>query len=74
MIVSLWSGPRNCSTALMYSVAQRPDFRVLDEPLFAHFLQHTGVDRPSREEVLASMPTERTDILPAFARTKAICF
>lgn len=66
MIVSLWSGPRNCSTALMYSVAQRPDFRVLDEPLFAHFLQHTGVDRPSREEVLATMPTERPDILPAF--------
>lgn len=74
MIVSLWSGPRNCSTALMYSVLQRPDFRVLDEPLFAHFLQHTGVDRPSREEVLASMPTERADILPALRTNEGHLF
>ncbi|MGB0195676.1 MAG: hypothetical protein ACPF84_04020, partial [Flavobacteriales bacterium] len=53
MTVSLWSGPRNCSTALMYSFAQRPDFGVVDEPLFAHFLQQTGAERPSRAEVLA---------------------
>lgn len=66
MVVSLWSGPRNCSTVLMYSIAQRPDFKVLDEPLFAHFLKNTGVDRPSREEVLAIMPTDRESILSAF--------
>ncbi len=59
MTVSLWSGPRNCSTALMYSFAQRPDFGVVDEPLFAHFLQKTRAERPSPAEVLAAMPTER---------------
>lgn len=62
MIVSLWSGPRNCSTALMYSMAQRSDVRVVDEPLFAHFLKLTGAKRPSREEVLASMPSDFVEI------------
>ncbi|MCB1123856.1 MAG: sulfotransferase family protein [Verrucomicrobiae bacterium] len=40
----LWSGPRNVSTALMYSFAQRSDTRVVDEPLYAHFL----VNHPAR--------------------------
>lgn len=63
MIVSLWSGPRNCSTALMYSMAQRSDLRVVDEPLFAHFLKLTGAKRPSREEVLAEMTTDFSEIV-----------
>lgn len=58
MIVSLWSGPRNCSTALMYSFSQRSDFNVVDEPLFAHFLNVTGAQRPSRVEVLDTMSTD----------------
>ena len=37
--IQLWSGPRNVSTALMYSFAQRPDTRVVDEPLYAHYLR-----------------------------------
>lgn len=63
MVISLWSGPRNCSTALMYSFAQRDDMNVLDEPLFGHFLEKTGVKRPSRLEVLSSMPSDREAIL-----------
>lgn len=63
MKVSLWSGPRNCSTALMYSFAQRTDFRVIDEPLFAHFLKRTGAKRPSRDEVLRTMSTDLSTIL-----------
>ena len=74
MTVSLWSGPRNCSTALMYSFAQRSDFEVVDEPLFAHFLAHSGADRPSRAEVLATMPTEREKILPAMQRCEKHIF
>ena len=54
--VALWAGPRNGSTALMYSFAQRADTRVMDEPLFGHFLATTGVDRPSRKDVLRTMP------------------
>ena len=57
MIISLWSGPRNCSTALMYSMAQRDDMAVRDEPLFGHFLASTGAARPSREETMAQWPT-----------------
>jgi len=53
--IAMWSGPRNVSTAMMYSFANRGDIRVFDEPFFGSFLQHTGVWRPSRDEVLASM-------------------
>ncbi len=51
----LWSGPRNVSTALMYSFAQRSDTRVIDEPLYGHYLRVTGVEHPGRDEVLADM-------------------
>ena len=61
--VALWAGPRNGSTATMYSFAQRSDTRVVDEPLFAHFLKHTGVSRPSRDEVLRTMPSSKTEAL-----------
>ena len=47
----------------MYSFAEREDTRVMDEPLFGHFLSHTGVSRPSREEVMATMPTSRAAAL-----------
>lgn len=53
MRVNLWSGPRNVSTALMYSFAQRADTRVVDEPLYAHYLRVSGADHPGRAEVLA---------------------
>jgi hypothetical protein len=51
--VNLWSGPRNVSTALMYSFAQRADTRVIDEPLYAHYLRVSGAEHPGRDEVLA---------------------
>jgi hypothetical protein len=50
--INLWSGPRNVSTALMYSFAQRRDTRVVDEPLYAHYLRVSGADHPGRAEVL----------------------
>lgn len=52
--LNVWSGPRNVSTALMYSFAQRADTRVVDEPLYAHYLRVTGLDHPGRDVVLAS--------------------
>ncbi len=51
--IQLWSGPRNVSTALMYSFAQRNDTRVWDEPLYAAYLLRTGLDHPGREDILA---------------------
>lgn len=53
--VNLWSGPRNVSTALMYSFAQRADTRVVDEPLYAHYLRVSGADHPGRDDVLRSL-------------------
>lgn len=52
------SGPRNVSTALMYSFAQRPGWGVVDEPFYAAYLARTGADHPGREAVLASQPTD----------------
>ena len=56
--ICLWSGPRNVSTALLYSFAERPDTRVVDEPLYAHYLRVSGADHPVREEVLAACETD----------------
>lgn len=53
--ICLWSGPRNVSTALMYSFAQRSDTRVVDEPLYGHFLRVSGTIHPGRDEVLATV-------------------
>ena len=61
--IALWSGPRNISTALMYSFANRSDTAVVDEPLFGYFLKHTGAWRPSREEVLATMETDPQKVI-----------
>lgn len=56
--LSVWSGPRNVSTALMYAFRQRPDTLVVDEPLYGHYLRVTGADHPGDEEVLAAMDTD----------------
>ena len=52
MIINLISGPRNISTALMYSFAQRSDTTVFDEPFYAVYLDLSGAPHPGRDEVL----------------------
>ena len=56
--IAMWSGPRNISTALLRSWGNRPDTYVCDEPLYAHYLQATGVDHPGAAEVMAHHPTD----------------
>ncbi len=56
--ICLWSGPRNVSTALMYAFGQRPDTRVVDEPLYAHYLRVSGARHPGRDEVLKGQDQE----------------
>jgi hypothetical protein len=63
--INLWSGPRNVSTALMYSFAQRSDTRVVDEPLYAHYLRVSGAPHPGAEEVLASMAQDGAQVIRA---------
>lgn len=63
--IQLWSGPRNISTAMMYSFAQRNDTQVLDEPLYAHYLRITGLKHPGREEVLQSQEQDGNKVMQA---------
>lgn len=63
--VNVWSGPRNVSTALMYAFRQRADTSVVDEPFYAHYLTHTGLPHPGRDEVLGSQPTDADVVLDA---------
>lgn len=58
--ICLWSGPRNISTTLMYSFAQRSDTKVFDEPLYAFYLNNTDADEyhPGAAEVLASQEND----------------
>lgn len=54
MRIAMWSGPRNLSTAMMYSFGARQDCAVVDEPFYAAYLNLTGLNHPMRDQVLAS--------------------
>jgi hypothetical protein len=63
--ICLWSGPRNISTTLMYSFAQRNDTLVFDEPLYAHYLSNTNANKyhPGAEEILSSMENDGEKVI-----------
>lgn len=67
--ICLWSSPRNLSTALMYSFAQRPDTLVYDEPLYAHYLRVTGANHPGSNEVLHSQENDGNKVVNAIVHT-----
>ncbi len=54
MRIAMWSGPRNLSTAMMYSFAARGDCAVWDEPFYAAYLKETGIDHPMRDQIIAA--------------------
>ncbi len=54
MRIAMWSGPRNLSTAMMYSFGNRPDTAIWDEPFYAAYLAATGIEHPMRAEILAA--------------------
>jgi hypothetical protein len=56
--IAMWSGPRTVSTALLRAWENRPDTVVTDEPLYAFYLDRTGIDHPGRDAVIASQPTD----------------
>ena len=61
--INSWSGPRNVSTALMRSFAQRSDTRAVDEPLYGHYLAATGAPHPGRDELLSELETDARTIV-----------
>ena len=58
MKIAMWSGPRNLSTAMMYSFGARADCAVWDEPFYAAYLEMTGLKHPMRGEILAAGETD----------------
>ena len=69
--ICLWSGPRNVSTALMYSFAQRDDMRVVDEPLYGHYLRVTGADHPGAADVMAAMDCDGDAVMKGLLQLQA---
>ncbi|MCG8420698.1 MAG: sulfotransferase family protein [Proteobacteria bacterium] len=64
----VWSGPRNISTALMYSFAQRADTTVHDEPLYAHYLVNSAAKsyHPGADEIVAAMENDGARVVNEF--------
>mmetsp|Transcript_18032 Transcript_18032/g.27535 ORF Transcript_18032/g.27535 Transcript_18032/m.27535 type:complete len:245 (-) Transcript_18032:6702-7436(-) len=65
--IAMWSGPRNLSTAMMYSFAARGDARVVDEPFYAAFLRATGLDHPMGPQIIGSQPSDPDDVVKSFS-------
>jgi len=63
--ISIWSGPRNISTALMYSFAQRHDTKVFDEPLYAYYLKNSEAKKyhPGSEAILNTMENDGSKVV-----------
>lgn len=64
-VINLISGPRNLSTALMYSFAQREDTTVLDEPFYGYYLQNGTFEseHPSQYEILQTMELKEEKVV-----------
>jgi len=56
--IAMWSGPRNISTAMMRAWGNRADTAVVDEPLYAYYLERTGKKHPGAAEIIAQGETD----------------
>lgn len=65
MRIAMWSGPRNLSTAMMYSFGARADCTVMDEPFYAAYLARTGLHHPMRSEIMADQPQDPQQVIDA---------
>jgi len=61
--LSMWSGPRNISTAMMRAFGNRSDCQPVDEPFYAYYLSKTGLRHPMRDEVIASQATGWKEVI-----------
>jgi len=78
ILIAMWSGPRNISTAMMRSFENRADCAVWDEPFYAAYLNTTGLDHPIHDKVIAAGTLDwdqvRTQILGAAPGNAAIFY
>jgi hypothetical protein len=62
-LIQLISGPRNISTAMMYSFGNRADTAIVDEPFYAYYLSNFDVEHPGSEDVLSSMSSDPNSVI-----------
>lgn len=61
--IAMWSGPRNISTALMYSFNNRTDTICTDEPLYSNYLLNTDIKHPGKMEIINSNHSDVNKII-----------
>jgi len=74
MKIAMWSGPRNLSTAMMYSFGNRADMRVWDEPFYAAYLAATGIDHPMGDAVIAGNLVDPLKVAEQISQTRGNLF
>jgi hypothetical protein len=64
-VICLWASPRNISTAMMYSFAQRKETKVVDEPFYAYYLNNINSNslHPGKKEILKSQSSNFNEVL-----------
>ena len=64
-VICLWASPRNISTAMMYSFAQREETVVVDEPFYAYYLNNVNPKtlHPGKKEILNSQSLNFNKVL-----------
>ncbi|WP_420863929.1 HAD family hydrolase [Algirhabdus cladophorae] len=72
MKLAMWSGPRNLSTAMMYSFANREDFSAVDEPFYAAYLANTGLDHPMREHVMQAQDQSYSSVISSLIQPNSV--
>ncbi len=65
MRIAMWSGPRNLSTAMMYSFAARGDCAAQDEPFYGAYLKLTGLAHPMADEIIAAQENDPVKVAAA---------
>ena len=71
--ICMWACPRNISTTMMYSFAQRNDTKVYDEPLYAHYLANTKAKEyhPGVQEILAADENDGQKVIDVMLQNNA---
>lgn len=63
-MIHMVSGPRNMSTAIMYSFHNRHDTVAVDEPFYACYLyKNPNVNHPGRKEILSSQSKDTSQVI-----------
>jgi hypothetical protein len=74
MNIAMWSGPRNLSTAMMYSFGARQNCDVWDEPFYAPYLKNYDTNHALRDEIVSANEIDVDKIAAECARDRGKLF